>query len=387
MKLAVITSTRAEYGLLFPLINRLLTDKFFDTHVIVTGTHLLDKFGYTIQYIRADQVPIAYQVPIMDEEPTDVCSIIANAIERFGIIYQKEKYDAIVVLGDRYELYGFCIPAILNNIPIIHLHGGEKTEGAVDEKIRHSITKMSAVHFASIDEYANRIIQMGENPKYVFKSGALGIDNIMSFQPMSVSELEKELKVELENRRFAIVTFHPTTLSTIQEIKKQVIEVFDALVESGLYCIVTMPNSDKGGDIVDGVIRNYINQYREQFYFVKSLGQKRYLSLLKNCSVVIGNSSSGIIEAPSFNIPTVDIGERQKGRFAPETVIHCQCTKDEILRALSTALSREFKERIKNYVNPYGDGNAAQRIVDTLKKIDFSSEDIVQKKFYDLVMK
>ena len=384
MKIAIITSTRAEYGLLCPLIRQLIKDEYFNVHVLVTGTHLLYKYGRTIDYIKEDNIPINYEVSIMAEDSHSIGDIIAQAIIKFDEIFRLEKYDAVLVLGDRYELYGFCIPALLNNIPIIHLHGGEKSEGAIDERIRHSITKLASIHFPSIAENAKRIIQMGENPKYVFPVGALGIDNILSLDYMTQPELEQDLGVVLKGKHLAIVTFHPMTLADEDEISKQVVEVFDALLVSDLYCIVTMPNSDQGGQIVFEMIKTYARQYPHKFLFVKSLGQKRYLSLLNICDLVIGNSSSGIIEAPSFCIPTIDIGDRQKGRYAPKTVIHCNCIKEDILKSINKARSTEFKQFIKDYVNPYGDGHTAQKISDVLKKIDLRCDEIIQKRFIDM---
>lgn len=383
LKVAVITSTRAEYGLLSPLIKELIQDNYFETDILVTGTHLLEKYGNTVKYIKDDKIPIKYKIDIMGEDSDDVNIVIAKAITEFSKIFKKEKYDAIVVLGDRYEIYGFCIPAIMYRIPIIHIHGGEKSEGAIDEKIRHSVTKMSSIHFASIDEYAKRIIQMGEMPKYVYAVGALGIDNIKNLQLIAREDLERDLGVDF-NKNVAIVTFHPVTSDSIENAKEQILEVLEALKESFITCIITMPNSDMGGMVINDIIQEYIREYPDIFIFRKSLGQMRYLSVLNYASMVVGNSSSGIIEAASFNIPTINIGDRQKGRFAPDTVLHCECEKDEIKNAINKGLSNEFMKAIEDYVNPYGDGKAALRMVKILKGIDFKADDIVQKAFYDI---
>lgn len=383
MKIALITSTRAEYGLLFPLIKALTEDTFFQLHVIVTGTHLLQKYGNTLKFIEDDAVRIAYKLPIMDENVENTNAIIAKAIIAFDAVYQSENYEAIVVLGDRYELFGFCIPALINRIPIIHIHGGEKTEGAIDECIRHSITKMAAIHFPSIQEYAKRIIQMGENPEVVFPVGALGIDNIMHLPKMSQLELEKELSVNF-NIDTALVTFHPVTLKCLEEIEKEAETVFSSLSKLPINYIVTMPNSDMGGDITRKVIERYVNELPSQFIYIKNLGQKRYLSTLQYVKMVIGNSSSGIIEVPSFGIPTIDIGDRQQGRFSPDTVIHCKCTENEIHQAIEKGLSDKFRNSIKNYKNPYGEGNTAQKICTVLKHTDLRDERFIKKQFYDI---
>lgn len=383
-KIGIITSTRAEYGLLYPLIKELQKhNDLFDVQLIVTGTHLLKKYGDTVKYIYQDNLHISYEVSIIEDDCEQGCEIVSNAINKFNKIYMQEGYDGIVLLGDRFELLGFAIPAMLNRIPIIHIHGGEKTEGALDEKIRHSITKMASIHFASISEYAKRIIQMGENPKYVYQVGALGIDNIMNLDLLDVDELERDLNVNFQEN-IVLVTFHPVTVLGEEEVLRQVKEVFDALLDSDVVSIVTMPNIDSGGNIVFEVIEEYTTKYKEKFVFRKSLGQKRYLSVLKYVKMVIGNSSSGIIEVPSFGIPTIDIGERQKGRFAPDTVIHCECNKNDIMKSIEYGLSSEYRLKIKNYKNPYGDGKTATRIVKFLKEIDFNDINLIKKEFFDI---
>jgi UDP-hydrolysing UDP-N-acetyl-D-glucosamine 2-epimerase len=382
-KIAIITSTRAEYGLLFPFVKLMQSCTEFDTQLIVTGTHLLEEYGNTVQYIYQDSVKIAYEIPIIDDNQNQACDIISKAMVEFNKVYIYEKYDGIIILGDRFELYGFAIPAIMNRIPIIHIHGGEKTEGALDEKIRHSLTKMASIHFASIDEYAKRITQMGENPAYVFSVGALGIDNIINLDLIEKNELEEELAISFDEN-VAVVTFHPVTVDNESEILSQVRAVFEALIKTDIISIVTMPNIDGGGNIIFDVIQEYITIYKENFIFRKSLGQKRYLSVLKYAKMVIGNSSSGIIEVPSFGIPTINIGDRQKGRFAPNTVIHCKCDESDIINAIEYGLSDKFQEYAKNCVNPYGDGKTAERIVKHLKEINFDDESLVKKEFFDI---
>lgn len=382
-KIAIITATRAEYGLLYPLIIELLKDEEFECDVLVTGTHLLKKYGYTIEFIKQDNIPIQHEISIMDEVENNQNMVISRAIEKFSVIYKNEQYDAIVILGDRYELFGFCIPALLQKIPIIHIHGGEKTEGALDEKIRHSITKMASIHFASVKEYKDRIVQMGENPNFVYDVGALGIDNILKLQLMDKQELEQNLNVDF-NKNIAIVTYHPVTMEGVESGVEQIKVLLDTLLTMNLFLIITMPNSDEGGDVITNVILEYVNEYPDRIKFVKSLGQKRYLSCLKYASIVIGNSSSGIIETASFKRPTVDIGERQKGRLAPKNVIHCECEKQSIVNAVNKALSKTFTDSLQNYENPYGDGKTAERMVDILKKINWDDPKLLKKEFFDL---
>lgn len=382
-KLAVITATRAEYGLLYPLIKELVVDDFFDCHVIVTGTHLTEKYGNTVDYIEQDHIEISYKIDILGEGINDPVEVVAKAVKEFASLYRAEKYDAIIILGDRYELYGFSIPALLFNIPIIHIHGGEKTEGAMDEKIRHSITKMASIHFASIEEYRKRIIQMGEQPQMVHAVGALGIDNIMQMPLLGKDELEKKLQIGFAENT-ALVTFHPVTLDSVEECKKQVTELLDALLESSMYSIITMPNCDTGGDEILDILLKYTNTHKDRFVFVKSLGQINYLSCLKYVKLAIGNSSSGIIETASFHLPTINIGDRQKGRFAPENVIQCQCNKRAIQEAIELASNDNFRNNLKSYVNPYGDGNTAKRILNILKNLNWDSEQLIKKKFFDV---
>lgn len=386
-KIAVITSTRAEYGLLTPLLKVLLNESSIQMHLLVSGTHLLERFGNTIQYIKEDQMPIAYEIPIFDEDfisdEANVIKAIARATQLTGEIFVKEKYDAVIVLGDRYELLGFCTAAIMCRIPIVHIHGGEITEGAIDDKIRHAITKLASVHFPSVQEYANRIIQMGESAENVYAVGALGIDNIMNLPLMSKEQLYQELAIDTDYP-LAAVTFHPVTGENPKYAVEQIESVLRALVESDVYSIITMPNSDVGGDVIFERIQEYAKQFPERIVIKKSLGQLRYLSLLKNADVMVGNSSSGILESASFCLPTVDIGDRQKGRMAPMNIIHCECEKDLIMCAIQKGLSQEFKDILKGYISPYGDGHAAERMLDVIKKIDFSDEKYVRKKFIDI---
>ena len=383
IKLAIITSTRAEYGLLQPLIREMTKDAYFQIEVIATGTHLLDKFGNTLETITADGISVAHKVPIMEEDEQNVNTVIGRGIFAFSRLYEEQKYDAILVLGDRYELLSFCIPAMMLNIPIIHIHGGEKTEGAVDERIRHSITKMASLHFPTIREYAHRIIQMGECPEYVHPVGALGIDNIVAMEPLVQEELEKELGVDFDTPT-ALVTFHPVTLDSADQIRGQGAELFNALIDYEMQYIVTMPNNDSGSVILQNIIGQYVHKYPDRFIYRKSLGQKRYLSILRYVRMVIGNSSSGLIEVPSFHIPTIDIGDRQRGRFAPETVIHCKCNRKDILEAIRRGDSSEFRRSISNCESPFGDGSAASRITSIIKKTDLHSEKILKKQFFDV---
>lgn len=385
--IAVLSTTRAEYGLLYPLIKRLEDEEEFHVDVIISGTHLLEKYGKTIEYIEKDGIDIAYRVPIYHENfvSTEMEAIksIAEGLNLFSEIFEKEHYEAVLVLGDRYELLSFCVAAMLFRIPIIHLHGGEITEGAIDDKIRNSITKMASIHFPSLVSNAKRIIQMGENPGFVFAVGALGIDNIVNTSLMSKVELSKELQF-INDKKIATVTFHPVTSEDKKSASVEMETVMSALLEADLYSVVTMPNSDAGGDEIYNAILRFVKKYPENFILHKSLGQKRYLSLLSIADIMVGNSSSGIIESASFKLPVVNIGDRQKGREAPDNVIHCNCNKKEILAAINKGLSQDFRAQLENCINPYGDGKAAEKIVDILKWIDLHDISLIKKKFHDL---
>lgn len=386
-KIAVITSTRAEYGLLYPLIRELSGRDKLLVHLLVSGTHLLPRFGNTIQHIQNDGVQIAAKIPILDEDfvsdELHVADAIAKAVRLSSDIFQREQYEAVIVLGDRYELLGFCTAAVICRIPIIHIHGGEITEGAIDDKIRHAVTKLASIHFPSVPEYAQRIVQMGEDPKRVHPVGALGIDNIMKMELLDKRALFRELDIYTE-LPIAAVTYHPVTSEKPEAAKREIRNVLEALLKAGVFSVITMPNSDVGGDLIYHIIQEYAQLYPERVILKKSLGQLRYLSLLKNSDIMVGNSSSGILESASFCLPTVDIGDRQKGRMSPQNVIHCNCVESEIFDTILKAMSEEFRRGIRGYVNPYGDGRAAIRIADIIEETDFSEVSLIQKHFYDI---
>lgn len=385
--IALITSTRAEYGLLYPLIKELMGEPEINLDVLVSGTHLLEKYGKTVEQIKKDHVPIAEEIPILDEsfesDEIHVAEAIAKATVLSSRIFEDKRYEALIVLGDRYELLGFCTAAAICRIPIIHIHGGEITEGAVDDKIRHAVTKLSSLHFPSIQEYADRIIQMGEDKQRVYPVGALGIDNIMHMHLLDRESLLKELDIS-PSLPVAAVTYHPVTSRQPECARREIREVLEALIQADVFSVITMPNSDVGGDMVFGEIKRYTDANPKRMALRKSLGQMRYLSLLKNADIMVGNSSSGILESASFLLPTVNIGDRQKGRLSPKNVIHCECRKEAIRKAVQTGLSDGFSDALSGYVNPYGDGNAAKRIASVILKTDFSDPSLICKKFYDI---
>ena len=299
-RIAIITSTRAEYGLLLPLIRAMIECPDIEPSVLVSGTHLLKRYGSTIRYIEEDGIDIAYTIPIFDEDfvsnERDVAKAIARATSLTAEIFDKERYDAVVVLGDRYELLGFCNAAAICRVPIIHLHGGEITEGAIDDKIRHAVTKLASLHFPSIEEYAHRIIQMGEDSERVYPVGALGIDNILSLKLLDKEELLESININntedsdsYDGRLpLAAVTFHPVTVESPEMAAEETDIVMKSLIDSGVYSIITMPNSDVGGDVVFERIKKAVDSNPDRMCIRKSLGQLRYLSLLKNADIMIG---------------------------------------------------------------------------------------------------
>ena len=295
--------------------------------------------------------------------------------------------DLILILGDRYELWAISIAAVIHKIPIAHIHGGESTFGLIDDPIRHSITKMSTFHFAAIDTYAKRIIQMGEHPRRVFVVGALGIDNILSIPLLDKNQLSEITGMDF-NKSIALMTYHPVTLDDYNEAENQIREILNTLCNTELRVLMTMPNTDTSGDIIYKHIQKFTQYYPDQFKLIKSLGQKNYLSAIKYAKLMIGNSSSGIIESTPFKIPVINIGDRQKGRHKTPNIIDCECNRASINSAIKKALSQEFKNSIQKIVSPYGDGKTADRIIKILESIDFTSKSALLKKgFFDLPSK
>lgn len=387
----ILTTTRAEYGILYPLIEKMLKDSFFDVKVLVSGTHLKNEYGNSIQEIKNDNVPIAEEIDILsdDDSPRGISETMSTAILKFAGYFADNKLDAIVVLGDRYEALAVCIAAMNERIPIIHLHGGETTEGAIDECIRHSITKMSQLHLTATDEYRRRVIQLGENPDRVFNIGSIGVENVLKKELLSFEELMISLREIYHNsdkfnlhKPYAIVTYHPVTLEDDNSIE-QIEELLEALKEhSELDYIFTLANADSGGKTINERIQQFEKE-RDNVYVFPSLGALRYLSAVKYASMVIGNSSSGIIEVPSFGIPTVNIGDRQKGRARAKSVIDCGTTKNDIANAITMAKSTEFMDACKETINPYYKINSSENAVRIIK--EYLNSDInLKKTFYNI---
>jgi GDP/UDP-N,N'-diacetylbacillosamine 2-epimerase (hydrolysing) len=384
-KVCVLTATRAEYGLLKPVIRELRIDETLDVRVVATGAHLSPEFGLTYQEIEQDGIPIDRKIEILlsSDTPNAISKSMGLALLGFADYFAELQPDLLVVLGDRYETLAVCCAAMNQRIPIAHLYGGETSEGAIDEACRHAITKLSHLHFTSTEQYRKRVIQLGENPSRVYNVGALGVENILKEILPSKDELEKSLNYQLGSK-YVVVTYHPVTLeSESSDVAfKALLEALDTFPE--LRIVFTKANADVDGRIINELIDAYVSNHPNAIA-VASLGTKRYLAAVKYSVAVIGNSSSGIIEVPSLHVPTVNIGDRQKGRLMSDSVINCISTVEDIRNALRQVLSSESREKIKMSANPYEGGDVSSRIVLVLKEF-LSSDDIILKKvFYNIM--
>ncbi|QEZ88270.1 GDP-2,4-diacetamido-2,4,6-trideoxy-alpha-D-glucopyranose hydrolase / 2-epimerase [Aliarcobacter cibarius] len=381
-KICVVTGTRAEYGLLYWLMKEIEADKELQLQLIVTGMHLSPEFGLTYKEIEKEfKINKKIEILLSSDTSIGISKSMGLAQISFAETFEELKPDIVVVLGDRYEIFSATSSAMIAKIPIAHLHGGEATEGLIDEPIRHSITKMSHLHFTATEEYKNRVIQLGEHPSRVFNVGGMGIENIKRLKLLSKDEFEKSIEFKLNSKNI-LVTFHPVTLenSTAQEQFKELLDAIDELEDTNI--IFTKANSDTDGRVINQMIDEYVTKNFQKSVQFTSLGQLRYLSALQYVDTVVGNSSSGLAEAPSFKIATINIGDRQKGRIKASSVIDCEPNKDSILNSFEKLYSKEFQETLKNTINPYGDGCASKRIVEILKNVNLKN--ILKKSFYDL---
>lgn len=383
-KICVVTGTRAEYGLMSRLMRLIEDSSETKLQIIATNMHLSPRFGNTYQEIEADGFIIDKKVPIIDENAPDnansTLKSMAAALTGFADAYEELKPDLILVLGDRYEILAAATAALIERIPIAHLHGGEITEGAYDDAFRHSITKMSHLHFTSTEQYRQRVIQLGEQPERVFNVGAIGVENIKKLPLLSKEEIEKDLQFAIDENTI-LVTYHPVTLGN-HTAERDITDFLAALDERPeLRIIFTMPNSDTGGKSIADAINAYVEKNYDKARACKSLGVKRYLSVMRQVAAVVGNSSSGLLEVPSFGIPTLNIGDRQNGRIACESVYYCETDKHSVLEGLNKVLSPEFKQFAKTVQNPYDKENTAQCIFDVISTYPFDS--LNQKHFYN----
>lgn len=384
-KICIVTGTRAEYGLFQPLMRKLKASPKYDLQIVATGMHLSQEFGLTYREIEKDGFRIDEKVEMLMSSDSEVGIAKSTGLGTMGIAEALNRLgpDLVFLLGDRFEALAAATAAMISRIPIAHIHGGEITEGAIDESIRHAITKMSHLHFTSTAVYRNRVIQLGEDPSKVFNVGALGIDNIRSMKLPGRASLEKILGMKLMKKNL-LITFHPVTTLEGREILLQMDSLLRALGDlRGTGLIFTMPNADTHGSALIRMVRDFVVANPSKAVAHKSLGQRNYLGALKYVDAVVGNSSSGIIEAPSMGKPTVNIGSRQQGRVRAVSVIDCKKDVVSISKALNKALSPSFGRSCMVVENPYGDGRASGKIMQILSEIDLKKIPIA-KKFYDI---
>ena len=381
-KVCFVTGTRADYGLLKPLMDLVNACELFTFNLIVTGSHLSRDYGYTIKNIKSDGFKIASKIEVLsgDDSRIGVSNSIAVGINGFSKAFKKINPDLVILLGDRYEILSAAISATIMGIPIGHIHGGEVTPNCYDDAIRHSITKMSHLHFVAAKEYFNRVVQMGERKKNIFLVGGLGVDCFKSIKILSKVEVEKRLKFSLLKKSL-VITYHPVTLekNTAKFQMKEILKALGSLKETSL--IFTMPNADSDNKDISKIINNFVLKNSNSIFF-PSLGHQLYFSTISYSDGVVGNSSSGLLEVPSMKKGTVNIGERQQGRIQASSVFNCKATKVDILRAISLLYSPVGENNIQKSINPYGIGGAAKKIFNTLKKIRLDS--LLIKNFYDI---
>lgn len=383
-KVCIVTGTRAEYGLLKPVIDKIHKAQDLELQLVATGMHLSPEFGLTYKEIESDGYPVTEKVEMLLSSDTSVgiTKSMAVALMGFGECFERLNPDIVLILGDRYEMLMVASAAMVAKIPVAHIHGGEITEGAMDDAIRHSISKMSQLHFAATEEYRRRIIQLGENPENVFHAGSLGVENIVNEKLLDKVAFEDSIGFSVDDNTI-IVTYHPVTLENIPS--KVQFEKLLTVIENNpkLRVIFTKANSDTDGHIINQMIDEFVETHKERCVAFTSLGRVRYLSALQFCAAVVGNSSSGIIEAPSFHIPTVNIGNRQQGRISADTVINCGYEAEEIENALSKAFSKEFHALLLQMNNPYEKAGTSELIVEKIRDMLINGQG-VKKHFYDV---
>lgn len=382
-KIAVVTTSRADYGIFRPVIKEMLRRRNLDVQILVTGSHLSPTHGMTIREIEADGFPIATRIPALrsGDTPQDIAANMGNTVKGFGVAYGRVRPDMILVLGDRYEMFAAALAAVPFAIPLAHIHGGEITLGAFDDALRHALTKLSHIHFVSTVQYRRRIIQMGEQPSRVIVSGAPGLDAIRTLIPLTRRQLAQKLGFAMASDPL-LVTYHPETLSR-RSPADDTRRLLRAINSFRGPIIVTGANADVGASEIRHAMRQFAADAADRLY-VANLGNQIYLSLMKIAAALVGNSSSGIIEAASFATPVVNIGERQAGRMRPRNVIDCACQTGSIAAALRTALSTAFRRRLKGMKNPYGDGRSARLIANTLADPWMTAPNLLKKRFQDL---
>lgn len=383
-KICVYTSTRADYGLLRTLIKKIHTCSELDLNLLVSGTHLVPEQGMSIEEIIDDGLTphACVDIDLLDDSPEGICHSMGVAISQYGKYFSEHNPDVLVILGDRFEAFCCASAAHISCVPIAHIHGGEITQGAIDEAFRHCITKMAHLHFPCCEEYRQRIIQMGESPETVYNVGALGVENIRSLDLMARGDLEESIGFRLD-KPFFLVTFHPVTLekNSAKEQFEKLLSVLDLYLDHKI--IFTGSNADTGGRIINQMLYEYKKIHPDQCLVVPSLGYLRYLSAMKLCKAVIGNSSSGVLEAPALKVPSLNIGDRQKGRVRTDSVIDCRPSKESIIAALKTIDKITFQSNLRNMDIPFEQTGTSGIMIKIMRKVDLTG--ILKKKFFDKI--
>ena len=381
-KVLVVTGTRAEYGLLYWTMKQIQSSNKLELQIVVTGNHLVSDYGYTVEQIKKDGFGISEEIDMIinSEKKSSIVKSMGIEMIQMSQCFERLKPDILLILGDRYETFVAATCAMMMNVPIAHMNGGESTEGAIDEQIRHAITKMAHIHFPGAEYYKERIIKMGEEPWRVFNVGQAGIENIKRLKLMTKEELEKDLRIDF-NKKVFLITYHPVTLE-LESINKQVENLLVVLEKFDAQLIFTYPNADFGNKIIVDKINRFVNTHNNACIYY-SLGQVRYLSLMKYANVIIGNSSSGILEAPYFKIPVVNIGDRQKGRLRSKNIIDVGYAKMDIENGINKVLFDEkFKEGLKYIDNLYGEGETSTKITKILEEINDNKKLLLKKLIY-----
>jgi len=384
-KICIVTGSRAEYGLLYWLIKEVEIDQNLELQIIATGMHLSSEFGFTYKEIEKDfKIDKKIDIQLSSDTSEGISRSMGIAQTSFARAFNELKPDIVVVLGDRYEILSAASAAMIARIPIAHLHGGESTEGLIDEAIRHCVTKMSQLHFTATEIYKNRVIQLGEDPSRVFNVGGTGIENIKRLKLLNKNDFENSINFKL-NKKNILSTFHPVTLenNTSEEQFKELLNAIDELEDTNI--IFTKTNSDTHGKIINFMIDEYTSRNLEKSKAITSMGQLNYLSALQHIDFVIGNSSSGLLEVPSFKIGTINIGDRQKGRIKAQSILDCLPNKESIKKTINMVYSSEFQKILKTVKNPYDNGYASKKIVEVLKSIPL--DNILKKVFFNLKTK
>ncbi len=384
-RVCLLTATRAEYGLMRSLIKRFYEDPQIDFRIVATGMHLSPDYGLTYKEIEGDGFEIDKKIDILlsSNNNSSISKSMGLAMISFAEYFAESKPDILIVDGDRYETIAVCMAAMNERIPIVHIGGGETTEGAIDEFIRHSITKMSYLHFVGTEQYKRRVVQLGEDPERVFCVGALGVEAIKNIVLLERNELSEQLDFDLSGS-YALVTFHPVTLEN-ESVTAQVMELLKACEQfPDIKFIFTMSNADMGGKQINLLLKDYVKKHEGHAAVFESLGSVRYLSAVKHSKFVMGNSSSGIIEVPSLGKPTINIGNRQRGRMQAESVINCNASSEDIIKSINQAISQEFSDFSAKVNNPYEGVNPSQNIYDIVKEYLALGNFRLDKKFYDV---